>query len=184
MRVITGIAKGKKLKALKSNRVRPTSDRIKEAIFSIIGDDIIDSIFIDCYAGTGSIGIEAISRGARKCYFLENHFESIKLIKENLNHTKLTRKGIILSKNVYNGLKEISSIGDKADIIFMDPPYAKDYLKPTLESIVNYDILHKEGYIILEHSKNEILNDQKGLEKYREKIYGNTVLSFYKKEEV
>ena len=66
----------------------------------------------------------------------------------------------------------------------MDPPYAKDYLKPTLESIVNYDILHKEGYIILEHSKNEILNDQKGLEKYREKIYGNTVLSFYKKEEV
>ena len=71
MRVITGIAKGKKLKALKSNRVRPTSDRIKEAIFSIIGDDIIDSIFIDCYAGTGSIGIETISRGT-KCYFLEN----------------------------------------------------------------------------------------------------------------
>src|SRR5690554_893284 len=132
MRVITGSAKGKKLKSPKGNRIRPTTDRIKEALFSIIGDRVKNSVILDCIAGTGSIGIEALSRGAQKRYFIENHYESIKLINDNLNYTDLKEHAVIIPKNVLSGIKQVASYSEKIDIIILDPPYLKDFIKATL----------------------------------------------------
>lgn len=183
MRVITGSAKGRHLITTKGNRIRPTSERIKEALFSILGNKVVDSVFVDCFAGTGAIGIEALSRGAKKCYFIDNHPESLELIKKNLQITDLLNRSKIISKNIVSGIREISSYCQKIDIIFLDPPYLKGFIQPTLLEIININILHPSSLIIVEHSKKDFLKDQEGLYCLQQRIYGNTVLSFFMKEE-
>lgn len=183
MRVITGSAKGRRLLTPKSNRVRPTTDRIKEALFSILGEKVINSTFVDCFSGTGSIGIEALSRGAKECYFIDNHHESISIIKENLSITDLWEGSQIISKNVISGMNELSQMGKKADIIFLDPPYLKGLIQPTLAAIVDNDILHQSSWIIVEHSEKDILEHQDNLHYFRQQTYGNIALSFFQKEE-
>jgi 16S rRNA (guanine(966)-N(2))-methyltransferase RsmD len=184
MRVITGSAKGRRLITPKDNRIRPTSDRIKEALFSMIGGKVVNSYFLDGFAGTGNIGIEALSRGARKCYFVENHRESLSIIKENLTNTKLLDRSELVYKNFTNGIKQISSFHEKIDIIFLDPPYIKGFIQPALLAIVESYVLNTSGIIIIEHSKKDIIEEQDGLICYRQQKYGNTVLSFYEQEEI
>lgn len=184
MRVITGSAKGRRLITPKSNRIRPTSNRIKEALFSIIGNKVVDSCFLDGFAGTGNIGIEALSRGARKCYFVENHKESLSIIRENLTNTNLLDQSELVYKSFINGIKQISSFHEKTDIIFLDPPYIKGFIQPALSAIVESYVLNKFGMVIIEHSKKDLIEKQEGLVCYRQQKYGNTVLSFYEQEEV
>lgn len=183
MRVITGSVKGKWLVTPKGNRVRPTSDRIKEALFSILGNKVVDSIFLDCFAGTGSIGIEALSRGAKKCYFIDDHRESLAIIRENLHITNLLNRSKIISKNSMSGIREISSYCKKMDIVFLDPPYLKELIHPTLLTIMDSNILHSSSLVIVEHSKKDALKHQDGLYCFKQRTYGNTVLSFFMKEE-
>lgn len=183
MRVITGSVKGMRLISPKGNRIRPTSDRIKEALFSIIGNKVVDSIFLDGFAGTGNIGIEALSRGARRCYFIDNYRESLSIIKKNLTNTNLLDQSKLVNKSFVNGIKNISSFGEKIDIIFLDPPYIKGYIQPALLAILQSYALNKDGTIIIEHSKQDLIEGQKGLVCYRQKKYGNTILSFYEQEE-
>lgn len=184
MRVITGSAKGRRLLTPKRNRIRPTTDRIKEAFFSILGEKVINSIFIDCFSGTGSIGIEALSRGAKECYFIDNHHESVSIIKENLSATDLWQGAQIISKNSVSGINELSQGGMKADILFLDPPYLKGLIQPTLAAIIESDILHLSSWIIVEHSEKDIIEHRDSLHYFRKQTYGNITLSFFQKEEV
>lgn len=184
MRVITGSAKGRKLLSPQGERVRPTTDRIKEALFNIIGENIKNSILIDCFAGTGNIGVEALSRGAKKCYFIDNDFKSIEIIHNNLELTNLKKNAIIMNSNVSNALKKIEIKKEKVDFVFLDPPYLQEYINPTMKSLSENNILKQNNWIIIEHSKKEHLEEQYGKIKcFRQQVYGNTSLSFYTKEE-
>lgn len=180
MRVITGIAKGRKLKAPKGLETRPTSDRIKEALFNIIGSRVIDVNFLDLYAGTGAIGIEALSRGAVKAVFVEKNPNTVKIIKENLQTTGLLEQAEILVQEADRAIKIIAGKGEKFEIIFIDPPYLKDLEKASLTLIDNNSLLAPGGLVITESSKLDIMPQEVGqLRMFRQEKYGDTVLTFY-----
>ena len=180
MRVITGQAGGRKLKAPKGMDTRPTSDRTKESLFNIIGQRIIDATFLDLYAGTGAIGIEAISRGALKAVFVENNPRAIRIIRDNLNSTGLADMAEVISREVDVAIQTLSKGPRKFDIIFLDPPYLRDLVQKSLVTLDKNKILATEGLVITESSKLDTLPEKAGsLEMLRQEKYGDTILSFY-----
>lgn len=180
MRVITGTAKGRKLKSPKGMETRPTSDRIKEALFNIIGPRVIDVNFLDLYAGTGAIGIEALSRGALKAVFVEKNPNTVKIVRENLRLTGLLEKAEILTHDADRAINLISAKGEKFELIFIDPPYLKDLEKVSLEMIESKFLLAPGGLVITESSKLDKMPHEVGqLKMFRQEKYGDTVLTFY-----
>ncbi|QQY80772.1 16S rRNA (guanine(966)-N(2))-methyltransferase RsmD [Keratinibaculum paraultunense] len=180
MRVISGSKKGYKLKAPKGRDIRPTEDRIKESLFNILGDVDKNSIVLDLYAGSGSIGIEFLSRGAQKAYFIDNSIMSIKVINENLAHTGLEDKANVIKANAQKGINLLSKNNLSFDYIFMDPPYRQNLCIKILKYIYKKDILKKEGIIIIEHEKELILDDKiYGFTNIDHRNYGNKSLTFY-----
>lgn len=181
LRVISGTAKGHKLKTLKTDKTRPTSDKVKGALFSIIMGYIQDAVVLDLYAGTGSLGIEALSRGAKEAVFVDKREECIKIIEENLIHTKLLEKAKIIKGNVLEVLRKLSLEGRKYDLIFLDPPYNKDLITETLKQIATYDLLESQGIIIAEKDiKDEVPEKIGRLYLVGEHKYGDTVLARFK----
>jgi 16S rRNA (guanine(966)-N(2))-methyltransferase RsmD len=179
MRVITGSAKGRKLETLEGLDVRPTTDKVKEAIFSAIQFDLFDSCVLDLFAGTGQLGIEALSRGARSAVFIDNSRKSIEVIKRNLEKTEFTLKSTVLNMN---GIDFISSSSNKFDFIFLDPPYNKGILLEILPKLSN--ILTTDGIIICEYEKNLDLPEKiEGLMLKKEQKYGKIKVSMFCKEE-
>lgn len=183
MRIITGIAKGKRLKSVKNMRIRPTLDRVKESLFNIISNRVPDSSFLDLFSGTGNIGLEALSRGAKYVVFVDNHKESIKIIKENIKLTCLDHYNYeVICDDANKALEKMALRGKQFNIIFMDPPYAKGFVIPVMENIYQNNILTDDGILIVEHNKYEELPDGIGvLIKFRREKYGNVFLTFYKK---
>ena len=160
MRVISGNKKGHRLKAPKGTKVRPTEDRIKESLFNILGDIKSSSIVLDAFAGSGSIGIEFLSRGAKSAYFVDNYYESISTINKNLEHTKLIDKAEIIKSDIFRVLKSFSKNNILFDYIYLDPPFnQEDLLISLLENIYNENILNNQGLIIIEHEKDLDLDD-------------------------
>lgn len=183
MRVITGTAKGKRLLTPKDERVRPTTDRIKETLFNIINPYVRDAVIIDCFAGTGGIGIEALSRGARQAYFIDNHRESIQLIRKNLEIAQLEEKGRILPTEASSALISLANKNTKADIIFMDPPYHLNSISGLIEIISQNNLLAEDGIIIAEHDNRIKLSDKiASFIKIDQRVYGTTIMSYYKEE--
>lgn len=181
MRVISGLRKGHKLKTSKGLDVRPTEDRIKESLFNILGSINEDSIILDAFGGTGSIGIEFLSRGAKTCYFVDNSKESINIINENLKHTKFLDQSIVQKNDI---ILAMSIFGTKKlvfDYIYLDPPFRQDGLiHKLLETINKERILSNEGIIIIEHEKELVLEDSIfNLNKFDFRNYGSKSLSFY-----
>lgn len=184
MRVISGEARGIRLTALKGDNTRPTSDKVKESIYNIINPYIYDARFLDLFSGTGNMGLEAVSRGAEKAVLVEKHRPCFKIIQDNITKTRLGDRVELLKSDVYTAIKRLSSENEKFDIIFMDPPYSKDLVRPCLEGISNGNLLDDDGIIIIEHDTKDLIEDKIGnLVKYREKKYGNTMISFFSKEE-
>ncbi|TCO78992.1 16S rRNA (guanine(966)-N(2))-methyltransferase RsmD [Marinisporobacter balticus] len=180
MRVIAGLVKGMKLKSPKGLETRPTTDRVKESIFSMINPYIIDSIILDLFAGTGGLGIEALSRGAQKVYFIDSNKNSIEVIKENVKQAGFEQESIILFREVQKAIKECSLSENKVDVIFMDPPYLKGFIVPCIHAINTEEILNEEGIIVVEHDLKDLLPDQIGrFIKVKEKKYGNTRITIY-----
>lgn len=177
MRIIAGDYKGRVLCSPGDRRVRPTSDKVKEALFSIIGYKIIDSVCMDLFAGTGNLGLEALSRGAKKCYFADHSGESIKIIKENI---KICR-GEDYSVVIHGDYKKVlSNVSEKMDIIFLDPPYEKDMFEDIMIHIRENDILSEKGFLVCEHSNDVAMPEEiSGYCKTKERRYGKVVLSFY-----
>lgn len=183
MRVISGKFKGKKLFAPTDNRVRPTTDRIKETLFNILASKGLsgDVTVLDLFGGSGALGIESLSRGASKVVFIDRDSDSIKLIKQNLSHVG-ARPG---EYEIYNAdyafaLKKLR--GRKFDIIFADPPYAGGLEQSIIELVLRNEVLDKNGALIIEHSSDTVVGTD--MLEMDGRICGNTTLSFlsYKKE--
>ena len=182
MRVISGLKKGYKLKAPKGKDTRPTEDRIKESLFNILRDIDEESIVLDLFAGSGSIGIEFLSRGAKKAYFIDKSYLSIKTIKDNLEHTGLKEKAEIIKNDSIKSIRLFGSQEIMFDYIFIDPPYGEGLIMEVLEKISSEEILKRDGIIIVEHEKELVLGDRiydfKRLD-YRN--YGSKSLTIYSK---
>ncbi len=182
MRVISGISKGHKLKLPKGQSTRPTEDRIKESLFNILGNLNGDALVLDLFAGSGSIGIEFLSRGVKKTYFIDFSYDSIKVIKENLSHTKLLDRALVYKKDSISAISFLKDKGIKFDYIYIDPPFRDhNLLRSVLNSLKDYQILKDDGLIIIEHEKK--LELDKYIEEF-EKIdfrnYGNKSITFLK----
>lgn len=183
MRVISGSRKGHKLKAPKGMSVRPTEDRIKESLFNILGNIDEDSIILDAFGGSGSIGIEFLSRRAKTCYFVDNSMESINIINENLEHTKLLSKSIVIKSDIFIAIKNFGVKKLIFNYIYLDPPFRQiGLIQKLLELINKEDILAYDGMIIIEHEKELDLEERiSGFLKFDFRRYGSKSLSFYKR---
>jgi 16S rRNA (guanine(966)-N(2))-methyltransferase RsmD len=180
LRVISGSAKRRKLKTPRGLAVRPTSDRVKEALFNILGSTVLQCRFMDLFAGTGNIGIEPISRGAAGSTFVENNKNNIHIIKENLHITGLEDRVRLICRNIADALLVLGKEGQKFDIIFLDPPYHEDYEIKTLAGIALYRLLEPGGRVVVEScGKRQLPRIIEGLEIVRQEKYGDTLLSFY-----
>ena len=154
MRVIAGSARRTNLKTVEGMSTRPTTDRIKETLFNMIQSDLYDCLFLDLFSGSGAIGIEALSRGAKRCYFVENQKAAVQCIRDNLKATRLENKGILLECDVMSALHRIQGKEKPFDFIFMDPPYDKELELHVLDELRNMDYVDAYTTIIVEASKS------------------------------
>ena len=180
MRVITGKARGIVLKTPDGMMTRPTADRVKEALFSIIQFDIPGARVLDLFGGTGQLGIEALSRGAASAVFVDSREDACRLIRENLKRTKLENYGKVIRCDYLQYLKRCT---EKFEIIILDPPYAEVFLENALKSITEIDILQSGGIIIAERPVGKELPwEFEGFTRSKDYKYGNTVLAIYRKD--
>ena len=180
MRVITGKARGVQLKTPDGMLTRPTADRVKEALFSIINFDIPDANVLDLFGGTGQLGIEALSRGAQSATFVDQREDACRLIKENLRRTRLEGDGKVLRADYLDYLKRCR---DKFDIILLDPPYAEVFLENALKCITEIDILQTGGIIVTERPLGKDLPFEfEGYTRSKDYKYGKTLLTIYRKD--
>ena len=184
MRVIAGTARSMPIKAAEGNNTRPTTDRIKETLFNILQADIPGCRFLDLYSGSGAIGIEALSRGARQAVFVENSRPAIAVIKDNLNFTKLYDKAVVMEQDVLSAVNRLSGC-EVFDIVFMDPPYGNDYEYDVLKALSHSDIIDRYTIIIIEEALNTPLDyiDECGFETVRVKNYKTNKHIFIKLKE-
>ena len=180
MRVITGKARGVQLKTPDGMQTRPTSDRVKEALFSIINFDIPGATVLDLFAGTGQLGIEALSRGANRAVFIDAREDACKIIRENVRRTKFENQASVIRSDYQEYLRRCK---EKFDIILLDPPYAEVFLENALKSITEIDILQSGGIIIAERPiEKELLLDFEGFTRSKDYKYGKTLLTIYRKD--
>lgn len=175
MRVISGIYKGKKLDGFDIDGTRPTMDRVKESMFAMIQDKIPNSICLDLFAGSGSLGIEAISNGNLKTYFVDNNPEILKILKNNLKGIKGDYE--VLELDYDKALKQFRDNNIKFDIIILDPPYHKLYINRILDFIVQNNLLNDNGIIVCEYEDENVYNDH--LKLLKDKVYGNKKVKIY-----
>jgi len=179
MRVITGKARGIQLKTPEGMLTRPTADRVKEALFSIINFDIPGAKVLDLFGGTGQLGIEALSRGAASAVFVDVREESCKLIRENLKRTKLEQDAKVIRSDY---LDYLSRCREQYNIIFLDPPYAEVFLENAIKRITEIDILQSDGIIVAERPLGKELPwEFEGYTRSRDYKYGKVLLTIYRK---
>lgn len=183
MRVIAGEKRHLLLKTLPGLEIRPTTDIIKETLFNIIQFDLQGISFLDLFAGSGAIGIEALSRGAKEAYFIDNNSDAIKIINENLKNTGLINKAKVFCINATTAIEKLAKNNQKFDIIFMDPPYKKGLYLPVFEKIKDLDVLKTNAKIILETNKEDDAKDiiNLGFILYKEKKYKSNKHIFFKR---
>lgn len=182
MRIIAGKYGSRRLKGPGTMRLRPTSDRLRETLFDILGTDVKDSLFVDAFAGTGAVGIEALSRGAQQVFFLENHPRAVKLIRQNFAQLDIRGGAEILEGDVLRGLERIAARHLLADFVFLDPPYAETAEHSrVLDSLDVSHLLPPLGQVIVEHHhKVELPGRLERLERVRIVEQGDATLSFYR----
>ena len=177
MRVITGIARGRKLKELPGLETRPTTDKVKESVFNIVQFDIEGRQVLDLFAGTGQMGIEALSRGAAFCTFVDLRKEAAAVVRENLAHTRLADSAKVIQGDY---LAFLTGCREKFDLVFLDPPYASGLLEQSLELLAEIDIVAGNGIIVCESGAEASLPELSDpYEKGREYRYGKIKLTLY-----
>jgi 16S rRNA (guanine(966)-N(2))-methyltransferase RsmD len=177
MRVIAGSQKGRILAGPKSAKIRPALDKVKQAIFNILGD--VEGLqVLDLFAGTGSIGIEALSRGAHFAVFADSEPEALRLIRENLKRTDFEKQARILKLRL--PFRRFTDPPFPFDLIFVDPPYDRNLVNPTLRAIAREKILAPRGTVVVEHSPREPIEEDVGLAIIDRRKYGQTLISFLK----
>ena len=181
MRVISGKCRGTHLMAPEGMETRPTTDRIKETLFNMIAFDLPECEFLDLFSGSGAIGIESLSRGAKQAVFVDQGEKALSCIHGNLEKTRLTSCAEVLACSAEAAIRLLGEKKRTFDIIFMDPPYALEGIDALINRIAEYDLLKEDGYIILERSTKSIVNLPRNLVLWKEKKYKTTTLSFIKK---
>lgn len=182
MKIISGEFKGRELKTLMGAITRPTIARVKKSMFDIIGSQVIDANVLDLFAGSGNLGIEALSRGAKRCIFNDNKKECVEVIKANLKKFKCGDNSTVLRMDFKPAIDKLEAEGERFDIIFLDPPYFENCAEKTLKKIGISDIISGDGLVVCErHKKSDIDENYGFLEKIREERYGDTILSFFRR---
>jgi 16S rRNA (guanine966-N2)-methyltransferase len=184
MRITGGQVKGRNLASPKGLNIRPTSDQVREAIFDIIGQDLSSQKVLDLFAGTGSLGLEALSRGAAFALFIDSSQQSINLIKKNLAICGYQHSGDILRRNLRKAIPQNHpQLRSMFDLVFLDPPYSKDFIPLLVEELLAKDLISAGSHVIAESPKTEILPVSFGnLELTDTKVYGGTRISIYEYE--
>ena len=180
LHIIAGTAKNKRLISLPGLITRPLLGRIKKSLFDIITPKIAQAVFLDLYAGTGNVGIEALSRGAKEAVFIEQSPQCLEIIKQNLNNCGFTDQAQVIAADIIN---KFPKLGKKFDLIFIGPPYKLNLLTQTLKIIGQNDLLEEDGWIIGQHHFKEPLQEKIGrYVMFRQKNYGDTRLSFFRQK--
>lgn len=183
MRVISGKARGTKLSSIESLSTRPTLDRVKESLFNIIQNNLRDAVVLDLFAGSGQLGIEALSRGADKAYLCDINRDAVKMIKQNLEKTKLKDKAVVINEDYKKALRTLNT-NEKFDIIFIDPTYKEDIAVDSIIEIIHESRLKENGIMIIE--TDEIERDLREINKIEnikiidQRKYGRASLIFIK----
>ncbi|HHW54210.1 MAG: 16S rRNA (guanine(966)-N(2))-methyltransferase RsmD [bacterium] len=184
MRVIGGSARGRILRQPRGTKIRPTSDRVKEALFNILAGKIEDAIVLDLFAGTGALGIEALSRGASRAVFVDRQRDSIILVRRNLLLTGLLPSAELYRQDAGAALSLFQRQGRSFDLVFIDPPYGEGMTLSILRKLAQSGVLSSGGVVAVEHSRKEDLPGRiANLQLWRQRRYGDTVLTFYSREE-
>lgn len=178
VRVIAGSARGTLLKVRKGEGTRPTSDKVKGALFNILGPAFAGTAFLDLFAGSGAIGIEALSRGASLAVFVEKGFPAVRVIETNLARTGFAAKSRVLALDVQRALKVLGREGAAFEHIFLDPPYGGDFIGPALQGIHENRLLAERGTIIVEHGTGSCSWTEGPFDLYKQRTYGDTALTF------
>ncbi|MFH1479010.1 MAG: 16S rRNA (guanine(966)-N(2))-methyltransferase RsmD [Candidatus Omnitrophota bacterium] len=181
MKIISGNLKGRTIDMPKG--IRPTSDKVREALFEILKQRIEGASFLDLYCGSGAIGIEALSRGAKAVSFVDTNISSIKILRKNLARVGISGLSsiYIYKNNSIKAIREFYKDKKKFDIVFLDPPYYHEIAKNTLIELSNYDILTRNAVIVAEVFKKEDLPDEiRSITKFKTSLYGDTKLEFFK----
>ena len=181
MRIISGKARGRKILSPETMETRPTLDRIKEAIFNIIQGYIPDAVAVDVFAGTGSLGLEAASRGAKECYLVDKSPVTFPLLKKNIENLKFEDTCTALNMDAYMALKSLAAKGKVFDLIFIDPPYLKNLIPEAMQIVEEKNMLHEDGIIVTKiDATEEIFEGTENIELFRTKKYGNTIVNLYR----
>jgi 16S rRNA (guanine966-N2)-methyltransferase len=181
MRVIGGSAKGRRLATLRTLALRPTPDRVREALFNILGDRIVEARVLDLFAGSGAIGLEALSRGARAAMFVEAHAPACRLIEKNLRTCGLQEQGTVWRADVLEALPVLKGRGERFDLIFLDPPYQTSLVEDALRPLGDGVLLVPGGLVVAEHFfKRELQERYRQLRRVRVARFGEVALSFYR----
>lgn len=183
LRIIGGRLKGRKLAAFRGQSVRPTSDRVRESLFNILSVAWEGKEVLDLFAGTGGLGIEAISRGACRVVFIENHPNAIHVLEKNIAALNLSSCSEVLKYSVEKGISQVGKAGRTFDVIFLDPPYSGGLADTSLRLIGSSDILAKGGVVVVEHQGKEVLSERyQKLSMRDQRTYGKTGISFFVSE--
>jgi 16S rRNA (guanine966-N2)-methyltransferase len=180
LRVISGNLKGRRLFSLKGQKLRPTSDRVKEAIFNILQDQVRGRKVLDLFAGTGALGIEALSRGAKSTVFVEESSRSLSALRRNIEECNLKEQAEVLGREARAAIKIIEARGDSFELIFLDPPYGKGLARRALEALARSSIVTSGTLVVAEHSLSEKLDFVPSWQRLDWRRYGSTQVSFFR----
>ncbi|KRQ86941.1 Ribosomal RNA small subunit methyltransferase D [Caloramator mitchellensis] len=184
MRIITGLAKGRIIKAPEGMITRPTSDRVKEALFNIIRNKVYDSNVLDLFAGSGNLGLEALSRGAKHCTFIESDKNAFRVLKENIYNLCFDDKSTTYFGDSFTILKSIRNQNMKYDLIFLDPPYGKGLVERSIGAIYELKIFSDNCLIVAELDQNDAIIENIGeFKNYRVEKYGRTLIALWNRED-
>lgn len=180
MRIVGGTRRGLRLRPVPGHKTRPTSDRVKEALFNILAPVTEGAVVLDLFAGTGSLGIEALSRGATASTFVDNAPAAVTTIRDNLRHTGLEERARVLRADARRAVGRLEREGQRFAVVFIDPPYGDSLAVPTVEMLAAAGIVEPSGRVVVEHALREDMPARIGnFSKIRSNRYGDTVLSFY-----
>jgi len=181
MKVISGYLKGRNIEGYKVETTRPTMARVKESLFASIQNNVENSIVLDLFCGTGSLGIEALSMSASKCYFVDNNKEIIKYLNKNINNLNIKDKSIIINKDYKEALLYFKNNNIKFNLVLVDAPYKMEVMEEVIELINKYELLLDYGLLVLEYSFDKLEDKYNDLVLIKTKKYGDKFVSIYQK---
>lgn len=181
MRVISGYLKGRKIEGYNVETTRPTMDRVKESMFASIQNDIDSSYVLDLFCGSGSLGIEAISMGADKCFFVDNNKDIIRYLNKNINNLDIKNKCNVIDKDYRTSLKYFRDNNIKFNIILVDAPYKMEVMEEVINFVNEYDLLFDNGLLVLEYSFDKLKENYSNLKLLKSKKYSDKFVNIYRK---